>query len=98
MKPMRHGDVLIIPTKEEARGKKLNHLVLAEGEVTGHIHQIIEGKAALYEFDDKVYLDVQSKIAKIDHEDHGLKEIPKGRYEIKIRQQHTPEGWKRVQD
>jgi hypothetical protein len=31
------------------KGKKLPHLTLAEGEVTGHAHRITEGQAELYE-------------------------------------------------
>ena len=29
--------------------KKLKHLVLAEGEVTGHSHKVVEGVAELYQ-------------------------------------------------
>jgi len=45
----RQGDVLIVPCAIPSSAKKLNHLVLAEGEVTGHKHQIVEGEAELYE-------------------------------------------------
>ena len=41
MKPIRQGDVISIPVKQ-AEGEKLNHLTLAEGEVTGHKHRISE--------------------------------------------------------
>lgn len=98
-KNYRHGDVLIIPcSPNEVRGEEQKKLVLALGEITGHSHQITRGKAMLFKFDKKMYLRVQSKIACLTHEEHKTLKIPQGDYEIKIQQDYTPEGWKRVQD
>ena len=43
----RHGDVLIAPVDEipETR-RKLQHTILAHGEVTGHSHRIQDHKTA----------------------------------------------------
>ncbi len=46
MKPIRQGDVLLIPA-QPIQGKSLNHLTLALGEVTGHSHRISDGNAEL---------------------------------------------------
>ena len=95
----RHGDVLIVPCKaEDVKGKEDQRLTLAEGEVTGHSHQITKGEAKLFRFDDKMYLRVQSKIATLTHEEHKALELPQGDYEIKIQQNYEPKGWQRVQD
>ena len=39
MKPYRQGDVILVPVKQ-AEGEKIQHLTLAQGEVTGHKHRI----------------------------------------------------------
>jgi hypothetical protein len=94
----RHGDVIIIPTNDEIEGDVEKHLTLAEGEVTGHSHRIIDGDAALFKFNNKMYLKVQSKIATLVHEEHKALQIPQGEYEIIIQQDYEPSGWTRVQD
>ena len=93
----RHGDVIIKIVKE-IQGKKLNHLRLAEGEVTGHCHKITAGEAELYEKDGVLYLRVKSAQASLTHEEHKTIEIPKGDYEITIQREYSPEGWRRVAD
>lgn len=82
MKFQQHGDVIIGRTKSIPEGAKLlNHLVVMEGEVTGHRHQIIEGEAQLYEKDGVLYLKAKSD-CKIGHEEHGIQTITKGNYKI----------------
>jgi hypothetical protein len=93
----RHGDVILIPCAN-AKGNKLPHLVLAEGEVTGHKHQISKGKAELYERDGVLYLKVLSPTALLTHEEHGPIELPQGNFEIKIQRTYSPEGWNYVAD
>ena len=94
---IRHGDVLIIST-EQIKGKQLKHLVLAEGEVTGHAHRITEGDATLYEENGVLFLHVESEKALLTHEEHKPVEIPRGDYEIKIQREYEPEGWRNVAD
>lgn len=95
----QQGDV-ILKKVEKVQGKKLNHLVLAEGEVTGHCHQVTEGDAGLYEKDGTLYLSVQSDSAVVTHEEHGAITLPKGNYEIcKVREyDHFLEESRAVQD
>lgn len=95
----RHGDVILkrvdaIP----ANAAKQKHLTLAEGEVTGHSHRISTGQAALFKFDEKMYLEVTSKRSALVHEEHAKIELPSGCYEIFIQEDYSPEGWKKVQD
>lgn len=93
----RHGDVLISKV-EKVHGKKLDHLVLAEGEVTGHAHRITAGEAELYEEKGVLYLRVNSEEASLTHEEHKEILLPKGDYEIKIQREYSPEGWRNVAD
>lgn len=98
MKAYRHGDV-IIREIEAVKGDKLDHLTLAEGEVTGHSHRIIEGVAALFKFDDELYLDIQSELATLSHEEHKALELPQGKYEIIIQREYDDaKEWRKVAD
>jgi hypothetical protein len=93
----RQGDVLL-QSCTEVKGKKLDHLVIAKGEVTGHSHQITEGEAELYEDNGIMYLTVLSEKAVLTHEEHKKIELPKGNYEIKIQREYEPQGWRNVAD
>lgn len=110
MKPYRQGDVLIIPvaelpegTKRMRRGKR--GVVLAEGEVTGHAHAILDRGASLYELvtaDDvdemrRRFLLVEQEVA-VTHEEHGTVTLPPGSYEIRIQREYSPEEIRQVQD
>lgn len=99
MQLYRHGDVVVkvgVAVPKEA--KKLSHLVLAEGEVTGHRHVITEGEATLYEHDGKLYLRVESQTALLTHEEHKPLALPRGDYEIQRQREYEPSGWRNVQD
>lgn len=55
MKARRQGDVYLISVDDFPSGvnlQKLNHTILAEGEVTGHFHEV-QGKSVLYEVDER---------------------------------------------
>lgn len=98
---LQQGDVVIDKCKISLKeGKKLKHLVLAEGESTFHHHQIVSGVAALIMMKDKMFLKVMSDYAKLKHEEHNEIDIPKGTYEIKrVREyDHFKEESRRVQD
>ena len=99
MKLFRHGDVLLKEvSKKTVKGEKLDHLVLAEGEVTGHSHRITEGNAALYRNGEQTFLRVVSKCGLLTHEEHHQLEIPQGDYEVIIQREYTPDGWRAVAD
>ena len=80
---LQQGDVLIKKVSE-INGKKLNHLILAEGEVTGHKHVIMEGDAELFELEGTLFLRVVSETATLTHEEHKPVILPSGDYEIGI--------------
>jgi hypothetical protein len=84
MTKLQQGDVILIKVNCDLRqGKKLNHLILAEGEATGHSHQIVSGIATLIAVGNKTILHVLSDYAKLDHEEHKEINVPKGKWEVK---------------
>lgn len=90
MQPIRQGDVILLPVKKIV-GKKLSHITLAEGEVTGHSHRISEGQAQLYERDGILYLHVLSKTALLTHEEHHALQIPQGNWMVRIQREYEPQ-------
>ena len=96
----RQGDVIIRKVKpiDGNKGEKLNHLILAKGEVTGHAHRITQGQADLYQFNNMLYLTVLSAVAKLEHEEHKEIDLPKGDYEINIQRSYEPQSWRQVTD
>jgi len=79
----QQGDVLMFKVTEIPDGaKKLSHLVLMEGEATGHAHRVSEGLAYLFEYGDTKYLQVVSKKAVVTHEEHHAQTLKKGIYKI----------------
>ncbi|MBD2186307.1 hypothetical protein H6S82_19085 [Planktothrix sp. FACHB-1355] len=97
MQPIRQGDVILLPA-QQAEGKKLPHLTLAEGEVTGHAHRISKGEAELLERDGTLYLRVLSKEAILTHEEHKQISIPQGNWMVRIQREYEPAGWRYVAD
>lgn len=93
----RHGDV-IIKEVDGVKGERKDHLTLAEGEVTGHSHRISEGEASLFQFDEQVYLEIQSDLALLIHEEHSALQLPRGSYEVIIQREYEPDGWRYVAD
>jgi len=72
--------------------KKLNHSILAEGEATGHKHEIVEGDIELFEVEGTLYLRVKSEEAKLAHPEHKTIAIEKGTYEVDHQREYVPEG------
>ena len=97
MQPLRQGDVILLPV-QQTEGKKLAHLTLAEGEVTGHTHRISEGQAELYEQNGILILRVISETALLTHEEHKAISIAQGNWRVQIQREYSPEGWKYVAD
>ncbi len=97
MKPIRQGDVILLPVKQ-VEGQKLEHLTLASGEVTGHKHRISEGNAELYTKDFNLYLSIFSEKALLTHEEHDPISVPQGNWIVRIQREYEPEGWRYVAD
>ncbi len=95
----QQGDVLIKKVSE-IKGKKLKHLCLAEGELTGHSHTITKGEAELFEHKGTLFLRVNSDSAEVTHQEHKTIVLSKGFYQIdKVREyDHFLEESRKVQD
>ncbi|MFO0810609.1 MAG: hypothetical protein U0746_18435 [Gemmataceae bacterium] len=96
----RHGDVLVaavggIPSQAVRRP----HLVLAEGEVTGHMHRIAEpGSAELYQDRGQTYLRVVADSATLVHPEHGPIALPRGDYRVWRQREYSPRAIQFVRD
>lgn len=98
----RQGDILFVKVRGFGKRnlKKLKHGIIAEGEATGHMHQIREKTAILYEEVPHVGLQRADHIApkcieafkktKIDHNEHETVELPRGKYLV-VRQRFYSE-------
>ena len=93
----RQGDVLLLSTNKIG-GIKLSHLIVVEGEVTGHKHQVTEGQAELYEKDGILFLKVLSEVAMLTHEEHQPIQIPQGSWMVRIQREYEPRRWRYVED
>ena len=102
---IQQGDVLIrkidsIPTN----AIKVEKNVLAEGEVTGHKHQLeVTEKTDLidfYELNGKIYLNVKKFPVKVLHQEHQIVTIPVGIWEVdRVKEyDHFLEETKKIQD
>ena len=96
----RHGDVLIQKVSEKPTGsRKLNHVILAHGEVTGHSHRIkTKSSARLYETPDDLFLEVTSETAEVVHEEHATIELPQGTYRVWRQREYSPTEIRIIRD
>lgn len=94
---IRHGDVIVVMTKDKIQGTEKKDKALAYGEVTGHSHKMLGDAAKVFEWNEKMYLKV-TKISTLTHEEHGDIEIPIGDYEVIIQRDYVPGGWTKVVD
>jgi hypothetical protein len=96
----RHGDVLVAGIDSiPPEAVKRPHLVLAEGEVTGHMHRIAEaGSAELYQDRGEMYLRVVADRATLIHPEHGPIALPRGDYRVWRQREYSPQAIRIVQD
>jgi len=96
----RHGDLLVQTTQGIPRGaRRLNHLVLAEGELTGHSHRVAEKDAAeLYDSQHELFLSVTGPRATLIHQEHGPIELPQGIYRVWRQREYSPREIRIVRD
>ncbi len=96
----RHGDVMIekvdsLPSKK----RKMQHTILAHGEITGHAHRIKErGGASLYETPLGLYLHVAADEATVVHEEHDPISLTTGYYRVWRQREYSPEEIRVIRD
>lgn len=107
---LRQGDVLLIkvdciPTgaKEVKRDDK-GRIILAEGEVTGHAHAVLDPHVKLFEVssgqggkETSRFLNVE-KDTTVNHEEHGTVHLTQGVYVVKRQREYQPDEIRPVAD
>jgi len=88
----RQGDVLVFqitkPSKKKVSDYGFKHKpsgIVIEGEITGHLHAVINGK--LFEKGDKLIVQAD-KGCLLTHPEHDNIPLPKGTYEVKIQEEY----------
>lgn len=88
----RQGDIYMAAVEElPEHAEKLNHGVLAEGEITGHAHRIADRRhAELYEHQGQLYLLVVALQAAIVHDEHHEIVLRQGCYRVWRQREFRP--------
>lgn len=99
----RQGDVgfISVGSVNLSKAKKLPHCILALGEVTGHMHQVVEKTGAeLYELEGKMFLKVNAEGGiSVAHNTHAPVTISPDTYEIRIADEYDEEdAFRKVAD
>jgi hypothetical protein len=96
----RHGDLLVSSVDELPPDvKALHHLVLAEGELTGHSHRVAERDAAvLYQSASGLFLHVTDDVATLIHQEHGPIQLSTGYYHVWRQREYSPREFRFVRD
>ncbi len=96
----RHGDVFLDTTdKIPSAARRLPHCVLAEGEATGHRHEILQEHAAeLFEHGNERFLSVICQEASLVHPEHATIALPRGIYRVWFQREYSPKEIRRVVD
>ena len=90
----RQGDLLIIKVKKIPEGAvKVKSRVLAEGEATGHMHELDLGE--VYEKNGVLYFKVpEGETATLNHQEHGAMTFETGEYKVIRQREYAPGVWK----
>lgn len=94
----RQGDLLIIKVKGIPQdSKRRKNRILAEGEATGHMHELDKGD--VYEKDGILYFTVEPKEpATLNHPEHKAITFEPGDYKVIRQREYEPRSWRYVSD
>lgn len=101
---VRQGDVFVQEIKsipKDAKKQKTDRVILAYGEVTGHCHEVATedlDKIELFSIDGKMYLNVKEDGVHVTHQEHSTAILDKGKYEVVIQREYSPEAIRNVRD
>jgi len=87
----QQGDVLFIPRNDIPKDVVVKtDKIVAEGEATGHMHEVIDDDATVFvDKDGSIFLSAP-KGASVTHQEHHQINIPAGEYDIKIVREYDP--------
>lgn len=96
----RQGDVLIDRIEAVPEGAvERPDVILAEGEVTGHMHRVqVPETAQLWELGGVLYMKVVAPSATIVHDEHKAITLPEGTYRVWKQREYTPGASRFVYD
>lgn len=98
--PYRQGDILLVPVEKIPEGlteipRQNGCIVLAEGEVTGHLHMIEAPEVTFLATDleeiEGRFLKVEAESA-LTHPEHGTIDLEPGSYEVVRQREYTEVG------
>ena len=94
----RQGDLLIVKVdKIPGSAIKQETRILAEGEATGHMHELDKGD--VYEKDGTLYFKVEeNSTTTLKHPEHGAVAFEPGTYKVIRQREYEPQGWRTVSD
>ena len=92
----RQGDLLIVKIANvPLDAVKQSNRILAEGEVTGHMHELDKG--TVYEKGGILYFKVEEP-AILNHPEHKPVTFEPGEYKVIRQREYEPKGWRYVAD
>ena len=96
----RQGDVMLERVAAMPAGVTPRaNLVLVEGELTGHRHEIADPESAkLFEREGTLFLDITALEAQLVHPEHGPITLPRGLYRAWRQREYRPAGNRFVAD
>lgn len=94
----RQGDLLIVKINAIPEGAiKQKNRILAEGEATGHMHELDTGE--VYEKDGTLYFKVEENgTTTLNHPEHKAVTFDPGTYKVIRQREYEPRGWRYVAD
>ena len=94
----RQGDLLIVAVNAIPEGAvKKETRILAEGEATGHMHELTGGE--VYEKKGTLYFWVHDEeTVALNHPEHSALTFEPGTYKVIRQREYEPQGWRYVAD
>lgn len=96
----RQGDILLVPVESVPDGlvdvpRENGRIVLAEGEVSGHLHAIDSPEALFRAVDlDEIegrFLEIEAEVA-LTHPEHDTIVLEPGKYEVRRQREYSEAG------
>ena len=102
MKPIRQGDVLLLPVTKLPKGAVDRNLqqpvVLKIGEAVGHAHQFLDHtKVRMWDAGAERFIQVIEQ-ADLIHDEHTTIQVPPGLYKLPDQVEYTPGELRKVSD
>lgn len=88
----RQGDVFIESVEEIPASAAVQvDVVLAEGEITGHQHRILDPMSArMWRYRDAMYFEVVADFAQLVHNEHATIWLERGMYHVWRQREYSP--------